>query len=160
QPTSRRAARQTPTTPPVDGAEGAEATAPAGPRGFRKHPTAWLISAAALVFVLLGTGAVFAGATVGSGHAEAALAPTPSATIDPDYQAPTTVVDGSTPGTIVLVVHGDPTLSAGGPTVYNGAPHLSDLAAQTVANYAAKHPGVPITQVVLDAGYWNPADMW
>ena len=43
-----------------------------------------------LVFVLLGTGAVFAGATVGSGPAEA-LAPTPSATTDPPRPLPSTM---------------------------------------------------------------------
>jgi D-alanyl-D-alanine carboxypeptidase/D-alanyl-D-alanine-endopeptidase (penicillin-binding protein 4) len=29
-----------------------------------------------------------------------------------------------------------------------------------VTAYAAKHPGAPISQVVLDASYWNPADNW
>ncbi|MEO6115081.1 MAG: D-alanyl-D-alanine carboxypeptidase/D-alanyl-D-alanine-endopeptidase, partial [Pseudolysinimonas sp.] len=36
----------------------------------------------------------------------------------------------------------------------------SDLASQVVTAYAAKHPGVPISQVVLDASYWNPEDNW
>ena len=231
QPTSRRAARQKPDSTPVEAPEGTESTAPAGPRWFRKHPTAWLISAAALVFVLMGTGAVFAGATVASG--EVKPTPTPSvsvepprpvpsavalasrlrtcsivgpasdgrlmafsgtvvkidtgevlfdrngsvptrtgsvlkvltsaaalATIGPAFQITTSVVDGSSPGTIVLIGRGDATLSAGGPTVYPGAPLLSDLATQTVAAYATRHPGVPITQVVLDANYWNPGDKW
>jgi len=44
---------------------------PVAPKGgliaaFRKHPTAWLFSTLAVVFVLLGTGAVFAGVAVGS----------------------------------------------------------------------------------------------
>jgi D-alanyl-D-alanine carboxypeptidase/D-alanyl-D-alanine-endopeptidase (penicillin-binding protein 4) len=235
QPTSRRAARQSqqPTSAgsAIESPDGATATPATGPRGFRKHPTAWLVSAAALVFVLLGTGAVFAGATVASGEVKATPTPsvsvepprpmpsttplasrlrtcsvaglaadprlmafegtvvkadtgevlferngsTPSrtgsvlkvitaaaalATLGPDFQISTLVMDGSTPGTIVLVGHGDPTLSAGGASVYSGAPQLSDLAAQTVANYAAKHPGVEITNVVLDASYWNPADKW
>jgi serine-type D-Ala-D-Ala carboxypeptidase/endopeptidase (penicillin-binding protein 4) len=215
----------------ADSPDGAAPTPPKGPGWFRKHPTAWVVSAAALVFVLLGTGAVFAGATVAS--AEVKATPTPSVTVEPPrplpstvpaasrlrtcsvdryavdgrlmsfegtvvkadtgevlfdrngstpartgsvmkvvtaaaalatvgpaFQITTNVVDGSTPGTIVLVGHGDPTLSAGGPSVYSGAPQLSDLAAQTVANYAAKHPGVPITQVIMDASYWNPADKW
>ena len=85
------------------------------------------------------------------------------AVLGPDFQIATTVVDGGTPGTIVLVGHGDPTLSAlppGQQSVYTGAPKLSDLASQTVAAYSAKHPGVPITQVMLDASYWNPSDSW
>jgi D-alanyl-D-alanine carboxypeptidase/D-alanyl-D-alanine-endopeptidase (penicillin-binding protein 4) len=80
-----------------------------------------------------------------------------------DYQIATDVVDGSTPGTIVLVGHGDATLSALGPgreSVYAGAPKLSDLAAQTLGAYAAKHPGVTITNVVLDASYWSDGGSW
>jgi D-alanyl-D-alanine carboxypeptidase/D-alanyl-D-alanine-endopeptidase (penicillin-binding protein 4) len=83
--------------------------------------------------------------------------------LTPDFQIATDVVDGSLPGTIVLVGHGDATLSAlpvGQESVYAGAPKLSDLAAQTVTAYAALHPGVAINQVVLDASYWNPSDNW
>ena len=236
QPTSRRAARQASETGAANPAttasvDGTGEPAAAGPRGFRKHPTAWLLGAAGVVFLLLGTGAVFAGVASASGGPVALPTPTqttqpprpvpttvpaasrlrtcsvaayavdprlmnfegtvvkadtgevlfdrngstPSRTgsvmkvftagaalsaLGPDFQISTTVVEGSTPGTIVLVGHGDPTLSAGGPSVYSGAPQLSDLAAQAVANYATRHPGVPITQVVLDASYWNPADKW
>jgi len=44
---------------------------PVAPKGglfaaVRKHPTAWLFSTLAVVFVLLGTGAVFAGVAIGS----------------------------------------------------------------------------------------------
>ncbi|HXR43431.1 MAG TPA: D-alanyl-D-alanine carboxypeptidase, partial [Pseudolysinimonas sp.] len=84
-------------------------------------------------------------------------------TLGPDYQIATDVVDGSAPGTVVLVGHGDATLSALGPgreSVYAGAPKLSDLAAQTVAAYASRHPGVAITEVILDASYWSSADAW
>ena len=204
-----------------------------------QHPTVWLASALGLAFVLLGTGAVFAGTAVGSsGDAdpqavavEQSAAPTavadpgrpvpaslPGATrlrtcsvagpasdgrlmdfngyvmnaatgevlfsrngdkpnrtgsvlkvltasaalsaLGPDYRLTTTVVDGGTPGTVVLVGGGDPTLSAGGPSVYAGAPQLSDLAAKTKDAYEKAHPGVPITKLVLDASYWNPADKW
>jgi D-alanyl-D-alanine carboxypeptidase/D-alanyl-D-alanine-endopeptidase (penicillin-binding protein 4) len=240
QPTSRRAARQTPQTPVPDATEAFDPAAPADadatPKrsrglGFRKHPTAWIASAAALVFVLLGTGAVFAG--VATASVELAVAPTPTASeepprpvpsteavasrlrtcsingyavdprlmtfegtviksdtgevlfdrngtapsrtgsvmkvftaaaalsqLGPDFQIRTSVYDGTTPGTIVLIGRGDPTLSAGGASVYSGAPQLSDLAAQTVASYAAAHPGVPITQVIIDTNYWNPSDKW
>lgn len=85
------------------------------------------------------------------------------AVLTPDFQIATDVVDGTVPGTVVLVGHGDATLSAlppGQQSVYAGAPKLSDLASQAVAAYASRHPGVPITQVVLDASYWNPADNW
>ncbi len=213
---------------------------PAGPAGaglratFAKHPLAWLLGALGVVFVLLGTGAVFAGVAVASARVAAPTTtapttapprPTPSAVptasrlrtcsvagpaSDPrlmtltgsvlradtgevlwdhgasagvptastmklliasaavavlhaDYQIATDVVDGSTAGSIVLVGHGDPTLSAlpaGQESVYAGAPKLSDLASQAVAAYASRHPGVPIAQVVLDASYWNPADNW
>jgi D-alanyl-D-alanine carboxypeptidase/D-alanyl-D-alanine-endopeptidase (penicillin-binding protein 4) len=212
---------------------------PAGRQGgglraaFRKHPLAWLFGSLGVVFVLLGTGAVFAGVAVASvpvavpttAPSSAPPRPTPSAVakasrlrtcsvagpaadprlmtltgsvvrsdtgevlwdhgaetpastastlklliasaavavLTPDYQITTDVVDGSTPGTIVLVGHGDATLSAlpaGQQSVYAGAAKVSDLASQAVAAYQTRHPGVPITQVVLDATYWNPSDNW
>ena len=220
QPETRRAAR----------------TRPAALTTFRRHPVAWLTGALALVFVLLGTGAVFAGLAVASPSATVTRSPTPKpstapprptpsaspaagrvrtcsvagaaadprlaaltgsvvradtgevlwdhgastpattastlkllvasaavAVLTPDFQIATDVVDGGGPGTIVLVGHGDATLSAlpaGQESFYAGAPKLSDLAAQTLASYGAKHPGVPITQVVLDASYWSTADRW
>ena len=84
-------------------------------------------------------------------------------TIGPDFRMSTRVFEGSTPGSIVLVGGGDPTLSALAPgveSVYKGAPKLSDLAAQTKAAWETNHPGEDITSVVLDASYWNPADKW
>lgn len=206
---------------------------------IRTHPNAWLFSALGLAVVLLGTGAFFAGAAVGSPTPAAAgvpttsptptptARPTPSAIADPThlrtcsvakpasdpnlltfqgsvinattgevlfdragatpartasvmktlttaaglavlgpaYQFSTKVYEGSTPGSIVLVGGGDPTLSALGPgeeSVYKGAPKLSDLAYQVKTQWAAdpKNAGVDITSVILDANMWNPADNW
>ena len=86
------------------------------------------------------------------------------ATLGPDHRLTTRVVDGVEPGTVVLVGGGDATLSRlppGQESFYRGAPKLADLAAQTVAAYAAAHPDAPaIREVVLDATYWDPADKW
>lgn len=100
QPTSRRAAREAAnagrrkpvsskksTPPPV-----ADAAVDEAPRGgifavFAKHPRAWMAGAGAVVFLLLGTGAVFAGVSVGS-----QAAPVPTATPTPDPPRP--VPDG------------------------------------------------------------------
>jgi D-alanyl-D-alanine carboxypeptidase/D-alanyl-D-alanine-endopeptidase (penicillin-binding protein 4) len=84
-------------------------------------------------------------------------------TIGPDFRMSTRVYEGSAPGSIVLVGGGDPTLSAlppGVESVYKGAPKLSDLAAQVKTAWETNHPGEPITSVVLDASYWDPADKW
>ena len=197
----------------------------------RKHPTRWLAGALGVAFLMLGTGAVFAGVAYGSTAAPAPQAsqtasrpqpmvePTPAAlrtcsvlplaqdprlmtvyasvrradTGEPlfdlngavpartastmkvltaaaavmqlgaDYQISTTVVSGSTPGTIVLVGRGDATLSAmppGTESVYKGAPKLSTLAAAALASYQNQYPGQEITNLVLDATYWNAADKW
>lgn len=83
--------------------------------------------------------------------------------LGPDYQITTSVFEGATPGTVVLVGGGDPTLSAmppGTESVYTGAPKMSDLAAQVKVKWAERHPGVVITGVVLDSTLWNPADNW
>ncbi len=86
------------------------------------------------------------------------------ATLGPDHRMTTRVVSGSTPGTVVLIGGGDATISrlpAGQESIYRGAPKLSDLAAQTVAAYAAANPDAPgITNLVLDSTFWNPADNW
>ena len=201
-----------------------------------KHPNAWLFSALGVVFVLLATGSIVAGAAVGSSKANASTpvslanpsatpSPTPTrpvpaaiaaatrlrtcsvaapasdpnlltfqgsvintttgevlfdrngatpsrtasvlktltaaaalTVLGPDYQISTKVYAGSTPGTVVLVGGGDPTLSAlgaGQESVYRGAPKLSDLAAQARAKSS-----VPITDIVLDSTYWDPTDNW
>lgn len=244
QPISRRAAREAAGAPskrtPVRGtprgrnrdagaAPGEEAAAPTGIAGlFAKHRVAWLSGALGVVFVLLATGAVFAGVTVGSAAAPAPSAspsadprdipdgellasrlrtcsiagpasdgrlaalsahvvradtgevlfdragsvPAPTASVlkiltaaaalsvlGPDFQVTTSVVTGSSPGSIVLIGRGDATLSALGPgeqSIYEGAPKLTDLAAATLASYS----GDPITSIVLDASYWSAGDKW
>jgi D-alanyl-D-alanine carboxypeptidase/D-alanyl-D-alanine-endopeptidase (penicillin-binding protein 4) len=80
-----------------------------------------------------------------------------------DYQLSTTVVTGSQPGSIVLVGHGDATLSAmppGTESIYTGAPKLSTLAASTLAKFSQAKPGEQITSLVLDASYWSTSDKW
>jgi D-alanyl-D-alanine carboxypeptidase/D-alanyl-D-alanine-endopeptidase (penicillin-binding protein 4) len=199
---------------------------------FVKHSTILVASSLGVVFLLLGTGAVFAGAAFGD--SSAAPEPTASAVIDdkratpdsipaasrlrtctvaelaadprlldfhgvvmnaatgevlfdrastvpartgsvlkivtaaaalsalgPDYQISTTVVEGSRPGSIVLVGGGDPTISrVDGETYYAGAPKLATLAANAKAAYETKYPGVPITEIVVDSTLWNIADRW
>ncbi|MFC0681987.1 D-alanyl-D-alanine carboxypeptidase/D-alanyl-D-alanine-endopeptidase [Lysobacter korlensis] len=221
---------------PAGSGEPAGAGTPGGLLGtVRAHPTAWLASVLAVVFVLLGTGAVFAGVAAGTLPAPTPTPtptvtpepprPTPSAVpeasrlrtcsvddlakdprladfqgyvlradtgealfdrkgtvpartgsvlkiltaaaalaeLGPDYQLRTRVMAGPTPGSIVLVGGGDATITRLGPgqeSFYRGAPKLGDLAAQAVSAWAAANPGQPITQVLLDAGYWDPADRW
>lgn len=84
------------------------------------------------------------------------------AALGPDYRATTRVVQGSEPGTIVLVGGGDVTLTrlpTGQESIYKGAAHLDDLAARAKAAYEASNPGVPITKIVLDASYFG-GDGW
>ncbi len=90
--------------------------------------------------------------------------------LGPDYRATTTVVRGSEPGSVVLVGGGDLTLSAtpsGTQTVYPGAAHLDDLAAQVRAAWDADPANPPLTKLVLDASFfggdewhptWNPLE--
>lgn len=247
EPTPPRQPRQRPPRKPRAGRQAVageqlvdEFGKPIAPAGgilgaLRKHPTASLISALALAFVLLGTGAVFAGVAYGSTPATTAeeqqeeeqLPPRPQPSSAPttailrtcsvmslakdsrfpklaaavldaktgetllsirgaspsrtgsvlkvftasaaieelgaDYQITTSVVTGSEAGSIVLVGHGDPTLSAmppGTESVYAGAPKLSTLAASTIAKFSAKNPGQQITSLILDASYWSSADKW
>ncbi len=84
-------------------------------------------------------------------------------TLGEDDRIETTVVDGSRPGSVVLIGRGDATLSTmpdGTDSVYEGAPKLSELAEQTVDNYTAAHPDVPLSEVVLDSSFWPESDDW
>jgi D-alanyl-D-alanine carboxypeptidase/D-alanyl-D-alanine-endopeptidase (penicillin-binding protein 4) len=71
------------------------------------------------------------------------------------HRIPTTVTKEAG-GAIALVGHGDATLSAGGATVYPGAPTLGQLAQQV----KAKLGSAPVTTIVTDDTYWNDADAW
>ena len=93
-----------------------------------------------------------------SGVLKALTAAAALSALGPDHRISTRVVAGSTPGTVVLIGGGDPTLSAlgaGAESVYRGAPKLSDLAAQVKAKSA-----VPITDLVLDSTLWDQNDNW
>ena len=86
-------------------------------------------------------------------------------TLGPDATLQTTVVAGSTPGEVVLVGGGDPTLSRTVPALtYPGAPTVADLAAQVRNSLPA---GTQVTRVVVDnslfegpltASGWGPGD--
>jgi D-alanyl-D-alanine carboxypeptidase/D-alanyl-D-alanine-endopeptidase (penicillin-binding protein 4) len=69
-------------------------------------------------------------------------------TLDPSDTLETKVVQGASPGEVVLVGGGDPTLSTTAPSkTYPGAPTMADLATQVRAAVPA---GTPITGVVVD----------
>lgn len=225
---AKRGTRRAPKQAPPD--------APERPGGIAaviaRHPKAWLASALGVAFLLLGTGAIFAGIAAGA-PSQATPAPSPSAslpdprtqpsalpaaaavrtcsvtayaddgrlgtlagsvvnaatgevlydrdagaglptasvmqiltaaalisTMGPDARLTTKVVAGSSPGTIVLVGGGDPTLATTGDTLYEGAPLLADLAAQVRENYQRVVGNQPIRTIVLDASMWSTADAW
>ncbi len=76
--------------------------------------------------------------------------------VDPTDRFTTKVVQGDQEGDIVLVGGGDVTLSArneGVGTIYDGAPLMSDLAAQVKAS------GIDVKRIVLDTDYWTGPDL-
>ncbi|MRG60462.1 D-alanyl-D-alanine carboxypeptidase/D-alanyl-D-alanine-endopeptidase [Agromyces sp. CFH 90414] len=78
-----------------------------------------------------------------------------------DYRATTTVVKGAEPGSAVLVGGGDVTLSrtpSGTETVYPGAAHLDDLAAQVRTAWNADPSNPPLTKLILDSSYFGGAE--
>ena len=72
--------------------------------------------------------------------------------LEPGDRLMTRVVAGSTPGEIVLVGRGDPTLSRTAPSLtYPEAPTVADLAAQVLSSAV----GVPITSIVVDGSLYS-----
>jgi D-alanyl-D-alanine carboxypeptidase/D-alanyl-D-alanine-endopeptidase (penicillin-binding protein 4) len=74
-----------------------------------------------------------------------------------DTQIPTVAVKGAEPGQVVIVGGGDPTLGTGRPQWFQGAPTLTDLAAQVKKAWAADpaNAGHPITSVVADSSLFS-----
>jgi D-alanyl-D-alanine carboxypeptidase/D-alanyl-D-alanine-endopeptidase (penicillin-binding protein 4) len=74
-------------------------------------------------------------------------------TLDPSDTLETKVVAGSSPGEVVLVGGGDPTLSRTAPSqTYPGAPTVADLATQVLAAMPA---GTPVTRIVVDSSLFT-----
>jgi D-alanyl-D-alanine carboxypeptidase/D-alanyl-D-alanine-endopeptidase (penicillin-binding protein 4) len=74
-------------------------------------------------------------------------------TLDPADTLTTKVVAGATPGEVVLVGGGDPTLSRTSPSqTYPGAPTVADLATQVVAALPA---GTQVTRIVVDNSLYS-----
>lgn len=81
--------------------------------------------------------------------------------LGPKGRLTTMVVDGSSEGSVILVGGGDPTLRAGGSSVYPGAPSIEKLANDTVAAYQQKHPDHPtIDTVHVDLSMFPVDDAW
>jgi D-alanyl-D-alanine carboxypeptidase/D-alanyl-D-alanine-endopeptidase (penicillin-binding protein 4) len=151
-------------------------TAPSPDPAVLKTTLSPLLTAAAL-----GTGVKASVVDVATGNVlldQAATAPgSPASTaklltsvaalteLGPSATLTTTAVAGSTPGEVVLVGGGDPTLSRTSPSQsYAGAPTLAALAKQV---HAALPAGTPISRVVVDnslfsgpltAPGWQPSD--
>jgi serine-type D-Ala-D-Ala carboxypeptidase/endopeptidase (penicillin-binding protein 4) len=69
----------------------------------------------------------------------------------PTYRIPTRVVAGATPGEVVLVGGGDPTLAINGTSTYPGAARLDQLAAQV----RQKLGGTAPTKVTVDSSLFS-----
>lgn len=86
-------------------------------------------------------------------------------TFGADHRIDTPVVEGSEPGTIVLVGSGDMTLTrlpTGQESVYEGAAHLDELAKRTKKAWSDAGHTEPISRIVLDSSLfggetWLPA---
>lgn len=97
-----KGARRAPTPAPSPAAEteiigaAVPVSAARGRKSFSQlvaqHPNAWMFSALAVIFLLMGTGAVFAGVAVGSGEAVAAVPTSQAPTQEPPRPVPTTLV--------------------------------------------------------------------
>ncbi|CAM3673047.1 D-alanyl-D-alanine carboxypeptidase/D-alanyl-D-alanine-endopeptidase [Tsukamurella ocularis] len=73
-------------------------------------------------------------------------------TLPADKRITTTVVAGAAPGEAVLVGAGDPTLRAGGQSLFTDAPKIADLAAQL------RRAGTPITRITVDTSLYTGTD--
>jgi D-alanyl-D-alanine carboxypeptidase/D-alanyl-D-alanine-endopeptidase (penicillin-binding protein 4) len=74
-------------------------------------------------------------------------------TLNPSDTLKTTVVAGSSPGEVVLVGGGDPTLSRTAPSrTYPGAATVADLATQVLAAMPA---GTPVSRIVVDGSLFS-----
>ncbi|HEX6970457.1 MAG TPA: D-alanyl-D-alanine carboxypeptidase/D-alanyl-D-alanine-endopeptidase [Micromonosporaceae bacterium] len=67
------------------------------------------------------------------------------------YRIPTRVVAGATPGEVVIIGGGDPTVAAGPKGAYAGAARLDELAAQVKKALG----GTPITKVTVDSSLYT-----
>ncbi len=81
--------------------------------------------------------------------------------LGPDATLTTRVVKGSTAGSVVLIGGGDPTLTAGNGTIYDGAPSIVDLAQQTISALQAADPDDSVvTNLIVDLSMFPVDDAW